>query len=192
MKKWKKNLISAGILVTVCCGIYVNWAANGGADTQNLEDALNSDKIMSDDLLVMGDDFQENVNNTITDYFAAVRLSRQEARDNAVTLLQEAMSYADEAANSETTAQLQEIVQTALCEAQIESLIIAKGYSDCVAYINENGIQKQLCNKECQEINNSREVWRGGSPSILNPQQRHARCGVIRARKLSQWLNFSE
>lgn len=140
MKKWKKNLISAGILVTVCCGIYVNWAANGGADTQNLEDALNSDKIMSDDLLVMGDDFQENVNNTITDYFAAVRLSRQEARDNAVTLLQEAMSYADEAANSETTAQLQEIVQTALCEAQIESLIIAKGYSDCVAYINENGI----------------------------------------------------
>ena len=31
-------------------------------------------------------------------------------------------------------------------------------------------------NKDCQEINNSRVVWRGRSPSILNPQQRHARC----------------
>lgn len=141
MKKWKKNLISAGILVTVCCGIYVNWMSNGGSNTQNLEDALNSDKILSDDLLVMGDDYNVNPeNNTITDYFAAVRLSRQEARDNAVSLLQEAMSYADEAANVETTAQLEEIVQTALCEAQIESLIIAKGYTDCVAYISENGI----------------------------------------------------
>ena len=38
------------------------------------------------------------------------------------------------------------------------------------------GIQKQLRNKDCQEINNFRVVWRGGSPSILNPQQRQARC----------------
>ena len=35
------------------------------------------------------------------------------------------------------------------------------------SYINENGIQKQLCNKECQEINNFGVVWRGRSPSIL-------------------------
>ena len=33
-----------------------------------------------------------------------------------------------------------------------------------------------MCNRHCQEINNSRVVWRGRSPSILNPQQRHARC----------------
>ena len=36
--------------------------------------------------------------------------------------------------------QLEEIVQTALCEAQIESLVIAKGYKDCVAYISNGGI----------------------------------------------------
>ena len=143
MKKWKKNLISAGILVTVCCGIYVNWVTNGGSNTQNLEDTLNSDKIMRDDLLVMGDDYEEVVGdntNTTTNYFAAVRLSRQQARDSAVTLLQEAMSYGDESSNEATTAQLEQIVQTALCEAQIESLVIAKGYADCVAYITDEGI----------------------------------------------------
>lgn len=143
MKKWKKNLISAGILVTVCCGIYVNWVSNGGSNTQDLEDTLNSDKIMSDDMLVMGDNYEEvvgDVTNTITNYFAAVRLSRQEARDSAVSMLQEAMSYGDESANAETAAQLEQIVQTALCEAQIESLVIAKGYADCVAYITEEGI----------------------------------------------------
>ena len=35
---------------------------------------------------------------------------------------------------------LEQIVQTALTEAQIESLIIAKGYTDCVAYMSEEGI----------------------------------------------------
>ena len=39
-----------------------------------------------------------------------------------------------------TSAELEDIVQTALSEAQIESLIIAKGYADCVAYMNEDGI----------------------------------------------------
>ena len=37
MKKWKKNLVAAGILVTVCCGIYVNWLYSGG-EVENLED----------------------------------------------------------------------------------------------------------------------------------------------------------
>jgi stage III sporulation protein AH len=142
MKKWKKNLISAGILVTVCCGIYVNWLTNGGTNTKNLEDTLLTDKIMNDDMLVMGDEFEELPGDvdTVSDYFAAVRLSRQEARDSALTLLQEAMSYGDEAMQEETSAQLEQIVQTALCEAQIESLVIAKGYADCVAYITESGI----------------------------------------------------
>ena len=31
-----------------------------------------------------------------------------------------------------------------------------------------------------------------GRPSILNPQQRHARCGAVSARKWSRWLHFSE
>ena len=78
--------------------------------------------------------------STVSDYFAAVRLSRQEARDSAVGLLQEAMAYNDEKADSKSNAQLEEIVQDALCEAQIESLVIAKGYADCVAYINNEGI----------------------------------------------------
>ena len=75
----------------------------------------------------------------MTDYFATVRLSRQEARDSAVTLLQEAMAYGEEDA-TESNAQLEELIEIALCEAQIESLVIAKGYTDCVAYIADDAI----------------------------------------------------
>ena len=141
--KWKKNLIAGAILLTVCSGIYLNWVYSGGQKAENLEDILDADKVMSDELLNLGDESLEvgNPDDTvISDYFAAVRLSRQEARDHAVSLLQEAMAYGDEDTTAQTSAQLEEIIQMALSEAQIESLIIAKGYTDCVAYMSDNGI----------------------------------------------------
>jgi stage III sporulation protein AH len=101
---------------------------------------------MSDETLVLSDDMAalaagEDLQTTAGDYFASVRLSRQQARDSALNLLQEAMSYStDGTKTSESSVQLEEIVQTALTEAQIESLIIAKGYADCVAYMTNEGI----------------------------------------------------
>ena len=143
MKTWKKNLMAVAILLTVCSGIYLNWVYNGGKDTQDLEQTLNADKVMSDDMLVLGGEDQlqnENNENVSVNYFAAVRLSRQEARDSAVSMLQEAMAYSDDAQADASGDTLDGIVQTALCEAQIESLVIAKGYDECVAYIGEEGI----------------------------------------------------
>lgn len=143
MKNWKKNLVAAAVLFTVCAGIYVNWLYSEDQATADLTDTLDADKILSPDTLVMGEDSSTNTNtvtNTRSEYFSAVRLSRQEARDSAVTLLQEAMAYNDSAEAAQSNAQLEQIVQTALCEAQIESLIIAKGYADCVAYITDEKI----------------------------------------------------
>ena len=138
MKIWKKNLIAAAVLLAVCGGIYVNWLYGEDQAVADLTDTLDGDKLLSSDL-VMGDGAEEN-DTTLTNYFAAVRLSRQQARDSAVSLLQEAMAYGDDVQAAQTSQQLEEIVQTALCEAQIESLVIAKGYADCDAYISDGGI----------------------------------------------------
>jgi stage III sporulation protein AH len=146
MNQWKKNMAAAAILVTVCAGIYVNWLYTEEASASDLTDTLNSEKVMSDETLVLSDDMAalaagEDLQTTAGDYFASVRLSRQQARDSALNLLQEAMSYStDGTKTSESSVQLEEIVQTALTEAQIESLIIAKGYADCVAYMTNEGI----------------------------------------------------
>lgn len=151
MKRWKKNLVAGAVLVTVCAGIYVNWVYTEDRAVSNLNDTLDAEKVMSADMLVMGDGTSlENLNDpsTYTDYFAAVRLSRQQARDSAVGLLQEAMAYTDTAENTQNSDKLESIVQTALCEAQIESLVVAKGYADCVAYISESGISVAVASPE--------------------------------------------
>lgn len=142
MKTWKKNAVAATVLVAVCAGIYVNWLYTEDQAVANITDTLDAEKIMSSDTLVMSDNTYLEIENqtTVSDYFAAVRLSRQQARDSAVGLLQEAMAYNSGSQATQSNAQLEEIIQTALCEAQIESLILAKGYADCVAYISDSGI----------------------------------------------------
>ena len=142
MKTWKKNLVAAAVLVTVCTGIYVNWLYTEQNTAKDLTETLDVQKVMSDDtLLIEGETVLADAPvSTATDYFAAVRLSRQQARDSAVSLLQDASVNADQTKAAESASELEDIVQTALTEAQIESLIIAKGYTDCVAYMSSKGI----------------------------------------------------
>ena len=150
-KNWKKNLMAAGILFVVCVGIYANWSFTKDEQVANLTDKLDSDKLLSEAGVVLdsGDTLDvDNPDSTLTDYFAAVRLSRQEARDNAVGLLQEAMAYGDSEQAAQSGVQLEQLIQTGLCEAQIESLVIAKGYADCVAYISEEGISIAVATPE--------------------------------------------
>lgn len=148
MKKWKKNIMAAAVLVTVCAGIYLNWLYTEDQAAANLEDTLDASKVLSADTMVMNDNDYSDQTTTLSDYFAAVRLSRQQARDSAVSLLQEAMAYSEDAESSQSSAQLEELVQVALCEAQIESLVIAKGYAECVAYISNGGISVAVATPE--------------------------------------------
>ncbi len=159
MKVWKKNMVAAAVLVTVCAGIYVNWMYAEENVPVVLTDTLDADKVMSEDSMLIYDDVaalssDTQTGSTATDYFAAVRLSRQQARDSAIALLQDAMAYEEAAVTDagskamESALELDEIVQTALSEAQIESLIIAKGYADCVAYMSGEGISVAVASPE--------------------------------------------
>ena len=147
MKKWKRNAIAAAILVLVCTGVYLNWlyTDTGAVD---LTSTLNEEKLMDDTCLVMAQqpdtpELSADVSSAVSvqDYFAQMRLSRQESRDAAVELLQETISYAGENEDIEAASvRLQELVSVSLSEAQIESLVVAKGYEDCVAYMTEENI----------------------------------------------------
>lgn len=156
MKIWKRNLIVAAVLVFVCAGIYLNWRFEDRKKT-DLVSTLNQEKIMNDATLVIqkDDDMLEalassDLNEDPTaDYFAKMRLSRQQSRDNAVHLLQETISYADENEDVSTgKLQLEQIVNMSLSEASIESLIISKGYTDCVAYMTKDGISVAVADKD--------------------------------------------
>ena len=73
-------------------------------------------------------------------YFASARLNRKQARDSALSLLQDAASKedADAAVKKQVDSTIQTMADCTVTEAQIENLVLAKGYTDCVAFIGED------------------------------------------------------
>lgn len=126
---WKRNIVVMTVLFFVCVAVYLNWKYTDSVLPGDAEqDAVT--------------DVTVNTESSGSTYFATARLSRQQARDNALALLQEAA--ADENADQETINGVAEHIQVlanyTMVEAQIENLVTAKGYVDCVAFMADNGI----------------------------------------------------
>lgn len=85
---------------------------------------------------------EELSQSTQTGYFATARLNREEARSSALAILQEtvddpnASTQAVSAASDSITA----MASATLQESEIENLITAKGYTDCVAFVGDNSV----------------------------------------------------
>ncbi len=148
---WKRNIVAATVLLFVCGAVYLNWKyASSVADPA----ADQSGKVLGQSTLVNGDNGGEtetegeNINtegdsaSTSGDYFATARLTRQQARDNAIALLREAAESenADKEVVNEAAAAIQVLAGYAVAEAQIENLVTAKGYPQCVAFMGDSSI----------------------------------------------------
>ena len=144
MKQWKRNAVIATVLLFICAGVYLNWSYNQKENAPELTQTLNAEQVMGDSTLVIADTSEAAepaASMDTSDYFAQVRLSRQESRDSAVELLEETIAYDEGTAVGDTaSATLNELVNTALSEAQIESMVIAKGFDDCVTYITDGTV----------------------------------------------------
>ena len=146
MKLWKRNAIAAAIVLFVCGAVYLNWNYTQDTETgKNLGEAalVGSQR---DDLLKKDSDQAKGETKTEATqsgtYFSTARLNRQQARDNALSLLQEAAQdeKAAQTAVDEANAAIQTMADYTVTEAQIENLVTAKGYADCVAFLGENSI----------------------------------------------------
>ncbi|MBQ8258168.1 MAG: SpoIIIAH-like family protein [Clostridia bacterium] len=75
-------------------------------------------------------------------YFAASQLSRQKARDEAMEVLQSVVEdeNSNEEAKATALADIAKMAEDMEAEANVETLVMSKGFAQCVAVISENGI----------------------------------------------------
>ena len=146
---WKRNVVAAAVLLFVCVAVYLNWKYASNISDLGQDEA---GKVLGESTLVNGDaqedepeeqavsaDGQEEES---TDYFASARLNRQQARDSAISLLREAAESesADAAVANEAAETIQVLAGYAIAETQIENLVTAKGYAECVAFMGDDSI----------------------------------------------------
>ena len=169
MARWKRNAVVAVMAVLVCSAVALNWMYTG----QEVEDASGG-KLLGEAQLVSGKGAEdgkspetqdsdgeqspaedtgapadEDMIYTGSDYFASARLTRQQARDNAISLLQEAAEQENADANvaNEASQGIQVLASYTLAEAQIENLVTAKGYTDCVAFMGDECVSVVVSTK---------------------------------------------
>ena len=127
MKKIKKRGAIYGVIaLLLCVAVYLNWSYVDTPDELLAADQTNPD---STETSGTAED---------KDYFAASRLSREQARDEAVSTLKELSESetADQTAKDEAAA----LAEDSVTEANIESMIRAKGYEDAVVMIGDESV----------------------------------------------------
>lgn len=141
MKKAKRNVIIVTVLLFVCAAVYLNWAYNNRWGSAN-EAMVEAEDEMTQTAADNADAADATVADTSSDYFAQARLTRQESRDEALALLQQAAS--SEAASQETIDSAMDAIAAmatySMQETQIENLLLAKNFADCVVYVSSDAI----------------------------------------------------
>ena len=134
---WKRRAVAAAVVVLVGTSVYLNWRYAG--------DVADTSKVLGQSTLVNGETAEAQADTADSggdDYFSTARLSRKQARDTAISMLEEAKGEenASEEVANEASETLQVLAGYTVAETQIENLVVAKGYADCVAFMGDDAI----------------------------------------------------
>ena len=130
-KLGRRHLVIACAVLLIAAAVILNLVLFTGqtptVDTPNTDVGTNTD------------DGTTNDDATAVDgYFSATQISRQRARDEALEVLQSVVESedADEATKTQALLEISELARAMEAEANIETLVLAKGFAQCVAVIN--------------------------------------------------------
>lgn len=136
-----RNIVIVLSVLLIGAAVYVNWSVFGGnKGTGDVSGNNGGSAIVGNN---GGDNGNVNANggqnsDETVDFFAASQIERQRARDEAIEVLQSVVDDATalESAKQQALADIAAIAANIETEANIESLIKAKGFEECVAVIS--------------------------------------------------------
>lgn len=133
----KRNWIIIGAVLLIGVAVGLNWMLfTEDTPTGGYADYGNSSGMTNES----GE--SGSVGETTDDYFATVQVNRQRARDESMEVLQSVIDSEDasETVKNEALSEMNTIALEIEKEANIESLLISKGFEDCVAVMNGNNV----------------------------------------------------
>ncbi len=133
----KRNLVVAASVLLIGAAVLLNFLLFTGTNGSGYDGYDQPSGNISD--TPSGNDTPTDNTNT---YFSATQVSRQRARDEALEVLQAVVDNveASETVKNEALAGISAIADEIQKEANIESLITAKGFEHCVAVLNGDTI----------------------------------------------------
>lgn len=158
MKILRRNAIIITVILFVCAAVYLNWAYNRQEAQLDAPAASRAESVSSLADTAEGLWYSAPVSEPapsqvpapvsagpsmeVTDYFTAARLNRQKARDSAISTLREAAETesASQEAVDEALGAITAMAGYTVSEAEIEALITAKGFQDCIVFLSADSV----------------------------------------------------
>lgn len=144
MKIQKKHIISAALVLALGAAVYVNWQFGDGAKAAPKE--LGAASYVSADVSKATAD-QNGVQTAAMSsqeesFFAAERVKRQSTQDKALDEANKVfdLENASEQDKSEAQKQVAQLLKSFTVQDSIETIVKAKGFSDCLCLISDEGV----------------------------------------------------
>lgn len=144
MKKLgRKQLVLASLVLALGAAVYLNWQFTGTnklpVGESSASSQLGAAQLVNNAYVeTVSDDLQDSAQaNAKTDTLAEARINRQNSRDEAMELLDGVLEDVDADSDAKKVAveQASAMAQNILKETNVEGILKAKGYEECVAYI---------------------------------------------------------
>jgi stage III sporulation protein AH len=150
-KAGKRNLVICASVLIIAVAVCINWALLSGGSLTDDQLPTGSDGTGEGNGTV---DAGNSDNENVASYFASVQISRQQARDEALEVLQMviASESAMENAKNEAIESVNRIADEIAAEANIETLVKAKGFAECVTVISEDSVSVIVQKDELQAV----------------------------------------
>ena len=142
----KRNLVIAGAVTLVIAAVAVNWIVFSGESGEdgfdyNASAGMNTGYGTTLGTGEVGDTASKPTGSdpdSTDSYFSSVEVSRQRARDEALEVLNAVVEndQASDAVKAEAMAEIQTIAKEMSQESNIESILMGKGFAQCLAVIN--------------------------------------------------------
>lgn len=137
-KVGKKNFVIAVAFVMVAAALIIGISAYNRSDAGfDYSQGVGAQPGASD----TGKDTDNVQQNAADTYFSTVQVNRQRSRDEALEVLQSVVDNAASTATAkeEALAEINKMAKVMESESNIETLIVAKGFEECVAVISDQG-----------------------------------------------------
>jgi len=145
-KVGRRNFIIIGATVLIGAAICVNFAMMAAKNDDGFD--YDTDAGMQESTPSADVDAPEEMSDDA--YFSSIEVSRQRTRDEAIEVLQSVIDNvsATETAKNEALAEINNLTKVMERESNIETLVIAKGFENCVAVISEDKANIVVTGKE--------------------------------------------
>lgn len=147
MKIKKRGAVYGVIAVMLCVAVYLNWSYVSTPDDLLVAGQVSAGESAGkgeekDDSKPTGEQVEGSGAVSASDYFAQSRLSREKARDQAISILKDTMAdeTGDQKGREMASAQISRLAEDSVTEARVESLIKAKGYSEAVVFLGSDSV----------------------------------------------------